>query len=204
MALIDKLTAIANAIRSKTGGSSSLTLTQMATEIANISTGSTPTGTININSNGTYDVSGKASAVVAVPLPNAYVTTSTIDTHKSTDVSLCTLPDTVIAHKDDTNFTISMVNTTPELLATYDDFNILAYNNAGSPKAGSYPVYGCGNRKNGATAVGTNSIYYPPNSTNNTNSLGGLGKFYISNKVLYYKSYQYFLGAGTWNITVSW
>lgn len=37
MALTDKLTAIANAIRSKTGGTSQLTLTQMATEIGNIS-----------------------------------------------------------------------------------------------------------------------------------------------------------------------
>lgn len=41
MALTDKLTAIANAIRSKTGGSTSLTLEQMPTEIANIPTGST-------------------------------------------------------------------------------------------------------------------------------------------------------------------
>ena len=38
MALTDKLTAIGNAIRAKTGGSSQLTLTQMATEIGNIGT----------------------------------------------------------------------------------------------------------------------------------------------------------------------
>lgn len=39
MALTDKLTAIANAIRAKTGGTSELTLDNMATEIANISVG---------------------------------------------------------------------------------------------------------------------------------------------------------------------
>lgn len=39
MALIDKLTVIANAIRAKTGGTSELTLDDMATEIANISVG---------------------------------------------------------------------------------------------------------------------------------------------------------------------
>ena len=39
MALTDKLTAIANAIRAKTGGTSELTLDDMATEIANISVG---------------------------------------------------------------------------------------------------------------------------------------------------------------------
>lgn len=39
MALTDKLTAIANAIRAKTGKSGNLTLDQMATEISKISTG---------------------------------------------------------------------------------------------------------------------------------------------------------------------
>lgn len=39
MALTDKLTAIGDAIRGKTGGTEPLTLDQMATEIANISSG---------------------------------------------------------------------------------------------------------------------------------------------------------------------
>jgi hypothetical protein len=39
MALTDKLTAIANAIREKTGGTELLTLDQMPTEIAGIETG---------------------------------------------------------------------------------------------------------------------------------------------------------------------
>lgn len=39
MALTDKLTAIANAIRSKTGKTGTLTLDQMASEVSNISTG---------------------------------------------------------------------------------------------------------------------------------------------------------------------
>ena len=39
MALTDKLTAIANAIRGKTGGTEAMTLDQMATEIAGIETG---------------------------------------------------------------------------------------------------------------------------------------------------------------------
>ena len=40
MALTDKLTAIANAIRSKTGSTNAMTLDEMATEISNISVGS--------------------------------------------------------------------------------------------------------------------------------------------------------------------
>lgn len=39
MALTDKLTAIADAIRAKTGGTDTLTLEQMATEISNLSVG---------------------------------------------------------------------------------------------------------------------------------------------------------------------
>ena len=47
MALTDKLTAIANAIRAKTGGTSELTLDDMATEISNISVGSGSSGVDN-------------------------------------------------------------------------------------------------------------------------------------------------------------
>lgn len=67
MALTDKLTAIADAIRAKTGGTATMTLSEMPTEIASISGGGiTPTGTISINQNGTFDVTSYASALVAV------------------------------------------------------------------------------------------------------------------------------------------
>lgn len=64
MALIDKLKAIANAIRAKTGKSDSLTLDQMPTEIASIETGSSGGGEVNTitgsfspsASSGTYQV----------------------------------------------------------------------------------------------------------------------------------------------------
>ena len=49
MALIDKLTAIADAIRSKTGSTNAMTLDEMATEILNITTGSVPSDTITLS-----------------------------------------------------------------------------------------------------------------------------------------------------------
>lgn len=49
MALIDKLTAIANAIRSKTGSTEPMTLDEMVTAIANITNGSVPSDTITLS-----------------------------------------------------------------------------------------------------------------------------------------------------------
>ena len=48
MALIDKLTAIADAIRSKTGGTESMTLDEMATAILNITVGGGSSNTITL------------------------------------------------------------------------------------------------------------------------------------------------------------
>lgn len=63
------LTNIANAIRTKNGSSNTYTPAQMATAISNIPTGGgiTPTGSINITTNGTHDVTNYASAIVSVP-----------------------------------------------------------------------------------------------------------------------------------------
>lgn len=59
MALTDKLTAIANAIRSKTGESEKMTLDQMPTKISSIESGSIPKlqeKSISITANGTTEV----------------------------------------------------------------------------------------------------------------------------------------------------
>lgn len=54
MALTDKLTAIAQAIRDKTGSPDTFTLDQMPEAISNISTGSFASGPLNVACNGTY------------------------------------------------------------------------------------------------------------------------------------------------------
>ena len=49
MGLISKLTAIADAIREKSGGTESMTLDEMVTAIQNITTGSVPSDTITLS-----------------------------------------------------------------------------------------------------------------------------------------------------------
>lgn len=68
--LSDYLTDIANAIRNKKGTTAKIPAQNFSSEIASISSGGiTPSGSISITSNGTYDVTTKATAVVSVPTP---------------------------------------------------------------------------------------------------------------------------------------
>ena len=81
MALTDKLTAIGNAIRAKTGGSSQLTLAQMATEISNIPTGST----------------------------NCKCQKVTVATDKTDRIVLTSADSDIAAHRTDNNFYVGIV-----------------------------------------------------------------------------------------------
>lgn len=175
MPLTDKFTAIADAIRSKTGKAAKLTLSEMVAEINSLGSSA-----------------------------NAYIAIKELSTHQSANVVLCELPDSVYAHKDDDTFSVAIINLTPELLQNYDEYLLITSNNPESPKQSSYPVHGVGVRKNSSTGVGSYHIYYPPNSSDNTTSIGGLGKVWLNGKNLTYKSAGYFLGAGTLKIIVSW
>ncbi len=66
MALTDKLTAIANAIRAKTGGTATMTLAEMPSEIASIPSGGvTPSGKKLITDTSETDVAAFATAQVS-------------------------------------------------------------------------------------------------------------------------------------------
>ena len=187
-------------------------VTNYASANVNVPQGITPSGTkqITIAANGTTteDVTNYASAAITVNVPSqsidAYVADVTLATHTSTNVPLCTLPDNVYAHKDDTNFAVMLLCTDPSSLSNGDDFMVMASNNPNLAVASSsIPFYGIGYRRNG-TAANKMDVFYPPNAANNNTSYGGIGKFWMNGKVLTYKSNQYWLGAGTFRVVVTW
>ena len=116
MALTDKLTAIANAIRAKTGGTSELTLDNMATEIANISVG---TGSSDDNktyivkdTKRTYDnfklwsykgFAGNANFQAVAPYTTSYQTFTT-DVMDLSNYSKAVIKFTAIEYYTDTSY----------------------------------------------------------------------------------------------------
>lgn len=83
----DDLTAIANKIRSKGGTSASLEFPDGFKDAVDaIQTGITPTGTKNISTNGTHDVTNYASANVAVPASAVDTGTKNINSNGTHDV----------------------------------------------------------------------------------------------------------------------
>ena len=80
MALTDKLTAIANAIRAKTGGTSSLTLDEMPTEIASIQAGGSSTP-VTANEVTFYDYDGSIVASYTLAQAKALTALPDASTH---------------------------------------------------------------------------------------------------------------------------
>lgn len=137
---------------------------------------------------------------------NCQILEFALASHSAQNVTIGTLSDEAYAHIDDTNFSVTLINTTPDLIANNDDYRISVYNNPNLPKAsGTNTVYGNGNRKVSVSVTVQNlPCYYPPNSADNSTSLGGIGKVWHNGKTLMYKSASYYLAAGTYRVVLTW
>ena len=107
MALTDKLSAIANAIRAKTGKTNTPTLDQMPTEIAGIQTGITPSGSLTITENGTFDVTNYASVLANIQGLNARVYNVTLDSDQ-TGITYLVKDDWILSIRENSNAFVMM------------------------------------------------------------------------------------------------
>lgn len=205
MALTDKLTAIANAIRGKTGGSGSLTLDQMPAAISGIVTGITPTGTVAITENGTYDVTAYASAEVAVSDPNhrRYVVTNPSAVSGSGKYMTAVSADAVLAAVRDKQSLVVMYTTDGTVSCAGSGLaaNVLSK----LPIVGTTQYYQAVCRWSDAGAVSLGGVSYAISSEATLTS--GTGRVHITSAGdlrIYANSSTYAIPAGTICIDVLW
>lgn len=198
MALTDKLSAIADAIRAKTGKAGKLTLPQMVTEISSIPAGITPSGSLTILSNGTYDVTDKATAVVSVPLgsTNCKCVQVTVAEEKTEKFFMTSADPDIAAHRSDENFYAGIIplfpySSGPSIRGGINtNHNLIE--NAGNP------VYGFLMRTNSS---GSNSFAF---ITKGATAAGGEISTTASGEIFFYASSTYRLTAGNYLVFCGW
>ena len=156
----------------------------LATAISSISTGITPSGSVNITADGTYDVTDKASAVVAVPKNSKTFSFSSPAAVASRDVTVVSGDADVAAHYSDANAMVTVRKVTNN---NTKGLAFLVSSNRQYPLSyGMYMNYNETNNNAGAIAVSlsdanTATIYVKANSSgdiivhcsSNQNNFGG-------------------------------
>lgn len=165
--------------------------------------GITPTGSINITANGTYDVTDKASAVVAVPtgsmLSKTWVFTTASDSAQGGDVPIVSSDEWLLAHKSDSSLVITLIPLAP---VTPTAKYILAYVQTATSINSTSNNYGRSIR------CSTSSATLIDNSPSHAVGTSQYHGFYInSNGSLSFKpgdgGASLILPAGTWLVTAS-
>ena len=181
----DKLDKLATSISTKSGIATPMTIAQMKAAVDGISTsGITPTGTINITTNGTHDVTQYASAEVDVPSPDFIITLSYNDTTERWEPD-CTWAELSAAYSDGKNlvlespdaYTLAQGEWSSMVNQYYYTVNELKWSNDHTQfwiQTGSYIFDSTGIR-----GYGDNVIYY------DTSDADAFAEHVISGKVFY-------------------
>lgn len=120
MATADSVKAKIQSLISKANSKTGRTDTDMTTAVNALISGygqggaNEPTGSINITSNGTYDVKNYASAIVNVPTPTEYTVVRTVTVSSditNTAKTLLTADPFIAEHYADNGFSIFMIPT---------------------------------------------------------------------------------------------
>lgn len=193
MALIEKLNAIGDAIRFKTGKTAKLTLDEMPSEIESIVSSQTPAvqplpiiQPLEVSGNGIYTapsgVDGYSPVSVNVPIPNGYIKPSgdiAITENGEYDVTAKARAIVNVAAVSDTGVEDSIITR-----------GITKYANARVSTVGAQAFYGCTKLKSvyfaKATSVGSNSFrgctqlksaIFPKATVINANAFNGCSAF---------------------------
>lgn len=193
MALINKLNAIGDAIRFKTGKTAKLTLDEMPAEIKSIVSVQTPAvqplpiiQPLEVSKNGVYTapsgVGGYSPVSVNVPIPNGYINPSgdiAITENGEYDVTAKARAIVNVAAVSDTSVEDSIITR-----------GITKYANDRVSSVGAQSFYGCSKLKSvyfaKATAIGSNSFrgctqlktaIFPNATAINANSFNGCSAF---------------------------
>lgn len=119
-------------------------------------------------------------------------------------VLLTTLDDEVLAHINDASLVVSLANISPYVCELQAGSMYIASNTPWG-YSGEYPAYGLSCLiGTSETACSTAHIYYPPNYTGTSTSLGGRGIFRLNNSNYYIRPASYFVRSGTYRLTFTW
>lgn len=120
-------------------------------------------------------------------------------------VELVTLDADVLAHINDPLFTAVLAISDGYTNVNYSGSCFMASNTpfANSNGTSGYPIYGYSHRQSGSSNS-VNAIFYPPNNTGTSTSLGGLGAFRVNGSKYYLQPSDGYVRAGNYRLIFTW
>lgn len=121
---------------------------------------------------------------------------------KSGWVELTALDSEVLAHINDPSLVVTL-SCLDSYEYVYYSVGMAVASNTHIAMQGSYPVYGLIQKQSGETSNNFGAIYYPPNKTDTSTTLGS-GMFRLDGSKYYFKPWDGYVRAGNYRLTFTW